>query len=49
MSDLEYQESLARMTVPELVDCITKLTEDYNKHLTLLTQEILIRSMQQTE
>ena len=49
MNDLEYQESLARMTIPELIEAIVKLTETYNEHLTILTHEILIRSMQKAE
>jgi len=47
MNDLEYQESLAKMTIPELIESIVKLTETYNERLTMLTHEILIRSMQQ--
>lgn len=49
MNDLEYQEQLAQMTIPELIESIVKLTETYNEHLTMLTHEILIRSMQQAE
>lgn len=49
MNDLEYQERLAQMTIPELIESIAKLTETYNEHLTMLTHEILIRSMQQAE
>ena len=49
MNDLEYQEQLAQMTIPELIESIVKLTEIYNEHLTMLTHEILIRSMQQAE
>ena len=49
MNDLEYQERIAKMTVAELIDGIVKLTEDYNSRLTMLTHEILIRSMQQAE
>lgn len=37
------------MTIPELIESIAKLTEAYNEHLTMLTHEILIRSMQQAE
>lgn len=49
MNDIEYQERLARMTIPEIIECIVQLTETYNEHLTMLTHEILIRSMQQAE
>ena len=49
MNDLELQESIARMTVPELIEAITRLNETYNERLTMLTQEILIRSMQHSE
>lgn len=49
MNDLEYQESLAKMTIPELIESIVKLTETYNENLTMLTHEILIRSMQQAK
>ena len=49
MNDLEYQEQLAQMTIPELIESIVKLTETYDEHLTMLTHEILIRSMQQAE
>lgn len=37
------------MTVPELVESITRLTEAYNENLTMLTHEILIREMQKAE
>lgn len=47
MSDLEYQKTLADMTVPELIDNIAKMTEDYKNHLEMITQEILIRAMQE--
>ena len=49
MTDLEYQEHLASMTIPEIISSIVKLTETYNEHLAMLTQEILIRSMQEAE
>jgi len=49
MNDIEYQESLSKMTIPELIESIVQLTETYNEHLTILTHEILIRSMQQAE
>lgn len=49
MGDLEQQEALAKMTIPELIESIVRLTEIYNEHLTMLTHEILIRSMQQVE
>ena len=49
MNDLEYQESLAKMTIPELIESITGLTELYTEYLAILTHEILIRSMQQAE
>ena len=46
MNDLEFQEHLAKMTIPELIECIAQLTESYAEHLTMLTHEILTRSMQ---
>ena len=46
MNDLEFQENLARMTVPEIIEAIVGLTETYNERLAMLTHEILIRSMQ---
>ena len=49
MGDLEQQEALAKMTIPELIESIVRLTEIYNEQLTMLTHEILIRSMQQAE
>lgn len=49
MGDLEQQEALAKMTIPELIESIVRLTEIYNEHLTMLTHEILVRSMQQAE
>lgn len=49
MSDLEYQEHLAKMTIPELIESIVDLTMKYNENLAALTHEILIRSMQQAE
>ena len=49
MGDLEQQEALAKMTIPELIDNIVRLTEIYNEHLTMLTHEILIRAMQEAK
>lgn len=49
MSDLEYQKALADMTVPELIDRISKLTEDYTAAVERVTCEILIRAMQEAE
>ena len=49
MTDLEYQERIARMTIPELIESITALTEAYNENLTMLTHEILIREMQKSK
>ena len=49
MGDLEQQEALAKMTIPELIESIVKLTEIYNEHLTMLTHEILIRAMQEAK
>ena len=49
MPDLEYQKDLAKLTIPQLIERIARLTEKYNEELTLLTQEILIRIMQQSE
>lgn len=49
MSDLEQQEALAKMTIPELIESIARLTEIYNEHLTMLTHEILIRAMQEAK
>ena len=49
MSDLEYREALAKMTVPELIESIARLTEIYNEHLTMLTEEILTRAMQEAK
>lgn len=49
MTDLEYQEDLAKLTIPQLIERISRLTENYNKELTMLTHEVLIRSMQQAE
>jgi len=49
MGDLEQQEALAKMTIPELIDSIVRLTEIYNEHLTMLTHEILIRAMQEAK
>lgn len=37
------------MSIPELIDAITGLTKAYNENLTILTREILIRLMEQTE
>lgn len=36
------------MTIPELIESITMLTEAYNENLTMLTHEILIREMQKS-
>lgn len=49
MGDLEQQEALAKMTIPELIESIVRLTEIYNEHLTMLTEEILTRAMQEAK
>lgn len=49
MGDLEQQEALAKMTIPELIESIVRLTEIYNEHLTMLTHEILIKAMQEAK
>lgn len=49
MSDLEYQEELSKMTIPEIIESIVKLTQSYNERLQMLTREILIRAMQEAK
>ena len=44
--DLEIQETLAKMSVPEIIDAMTKLTEVYAEELAILTHELLIRAME---
>ena len=46
MINLEEEEALARMSTPELVEAMTKLTETYAAELENLTHELLIRAMQ---
>lgn len=46
MSSLKDEEALAKMSVPEIVDEITKLTETYATELESMTHELLIRAMQ---
>ena len=45
-SKLEQQEALAKMSVPEIIEAMTKLTETYAAELATLTHELLIRAME---
>lgn len=49
MSDLQAQEELAKLSVPELIERISALTVEYAAAVERITCEILIRSMQQAE
>lgn len=49
MSSLAEDRELASLTVPELIERISKLTEDYAAAIEQVTCEILIRSMQQAK
>ena len=49
MNDLELQERLSEMSIPEIIESITSITEIYTEYLAALTHEILIRAMQQAE
>lgn len=48
MNNLEYQERISRMTTAELIEAITRLTEAYSERLRMLTEELLLRSMQRS-
>lgn len=45
-SKLDQQEALAKMSVPEIIEAMTKLTETYTAELETLTHELLIRAME---
>lgn len=49
MSSLEFDEELARLTIPELVALVTKMTSEYAAALERVNCEILVRIMQQAE
>lgn len=49
ISDLERDEELARLTIPQLIERISELTVDYSAAVGRVTREILIREMQQAE
>lgn len=49
MSDLERDEELAKLSVPQLVWRISQLTAEYTASIERITYEILIRAMQEAE
>ncbi len=49
MNSLEQDEELAKLSVPQLIERISKLTSEYAAAVERITLEILIRAMQQTE
>jgi len=49
MSNLERDEELAKLSVPQLIERISELTTEYAAAVERITCEILIRSMQQAE
>lgn len=49
MSSLEYDEELAKLSVPQLVWRISQLTAEYTASIERITYEILIRAMQEAE
>ena len=49
MSNLEWDDELSKLTVPQLIEKISELTTDYAAAVERITCEILIRSMQQAE
>nr|AHF24068.1 hypothetical protein [uncultured bacterium Contig643] len=44
-SDLERDEEMAKLSIPQLIEKITKLTEEYSAEIGRVSREILIRSM----
>lgn len=49
MSSLEEDRELASLTMPELIERISRLTADYSEAVEHITCEILIRTMQKAE
>lgn len=44
-SDLERDEEMAKLSVPQLIEKISKLTEEYSAEVSRILREILVRSM----
>lgn len=49
MSNLEQDEELAKLDVPQLIEKISTLTAEYAEAIGRITCEILIRNMQQAD
>lgn len=49
MSSLEQDEELAKLTIPQLIERMSRLTEEYSVAIERITCEILVRSMQNAE
>ena len=47
MNDLTFQKELTKLTVTELLEEVGRLTESYSHKLALVTEELLIRQMQE--
>ena len=44
-SNLERDEEMAKLSVPQLIEKISKLTEEYSAEVSRILREILVRSM----
>ncbi len=49
MSSLEEDRELASLSIPQLIERLSRLTENYSAAVERITCEILIRSMQNAE
>lgn len=49
MSSLDADRELASLSIPELIERLSRLTENYSATVERITCEILIRSMQNAE
>ena len=49
MSSLEEDRELASLSIPQLIERLSRLTENYSAAAERITCEILIRSMQNAE
>ena len=49
MSSLDVDRELASLSIPELIERLSRLTENYSAAVERITCEILIRSMQNAE
>ncbi len=49
MNNLERDEELAKLSVPQLIEKISELTAEYAASVERITLEILVRAMQSAE